>query len=281
MQRLHQQRQPGDINNVAAAQQEFALTVTFTASSSSAPQLQLHAPGWFDAQLPHLTLPGWEAHTSLLEYQGQLAERVERHLADHCPAAVQRCSLFEELARLLGGPALELHIPGSSSSSRFTGGGSAANAPAAAGVFALQFEQQPLLLYVSLPRGYPAEPPELSLQNMRWVSWACVMWSRRLGCTHTHRRARAAAMCRRLGGGDARMVLHSLPWSPRWSVDEQAARMFNFVKQQAAAHVVGAPPPGGDAGSAPASSGGSDGFAAAAHEGQPGFGGGASGASYL
>jgi hypothetical protein len=29
------------------------------------------------------------------------------------------------------------------------------------------------------------------------------------------------------------VVLQNLPWSPRWPVDEQVARLFNFIKAQA------------------------------------------------
>lgn len=40
-------------------------------------------------------------------------------------------------------------------------------------------------------------------------------------------------LCRRLGS-DSTVVLQGLPWSPRWPADEQVARVFNFLKQQAA-----------------------------------------------
>ena len=31
------------------------------------------------------------------------------------------------------------------------------------------------------------------------------------------------------------MTWRTYPWSPRWAIDEMASRMFNYVKQQAAA----------------------------------------------
>jgi hypothetical protein len=39
---------------------------------------------------------------------------------------------------------------------------------------------------------------------------------------------------RRRTGSDSCVTLQNLPWSPRWPVDEQVARLFNFLKLQAA-----------------------------------------------
>jgi hypothetical protein len=129
-----------------------------------------------------MQLPAWDPHTSLLEYIPHLAERVSKHLADHCPAAANRFLLFEGLSGLLG-PPLELNMAllqsgGSSSSSSSSAlGGSpaaassrvrgAAAAGSAAGVWHVLFDQQPLLLFVELPRSYPTDCPVLCLQNLR------------------------------------------------------------------------------------------------------------------
>lgn len=118
---------------------------------------------------------------SLLEYIPHLAERVTKHLSDHCPNATNRFLLMEGLSRLLG-PPLELNMSllQTSSSMGVSGGGLAAAAAAAgsrghigsaagsaAGVWQVLFDQQPLLLFVELPRSYPADAPALCLQNLR------------------------------------------------------------------------------------------------------------------
>jgi hypothetical protein len=108
-----------------------------------------------------------------------LAERVSKHLTDHCPAAANRFLLFEGLSGLLG-PPLELNMTllqnsGSSSSSALGGSPAAASsrvrgaaaAGSAAGVWQVLFDQQPLLLFVELPRNYPMDCPVLCLQNLR------------------------------------------------------------------------------------------------------------------
>lgn len=167
-------------------QQQFMLTVSFPVSqggsSSHIPVLQLHSPSWFTAQLPPLSLPAWDPHTSLLEYIPHLAERITKHLTDHCPTATNRFLLFEGLSALLG-PPLEVNMSllqgsgASTSSSMFGGssgaaaggvrGRSAAASGSAAGLWQVLFDQQPLLLFVELPRNYPWDCPVLCLQNLR------------------------------------------------------------------------------------------------------------------
>lgn len=165
-------------------EQQFMLTVSFPVahggSSSHIPMLQLHSPSWFTAQLPALSLPAWDPHTSLLEYVPHLAERVTKHLTDHCPTATNRFLLFEGLSGLLG-PALEANMmlmqASTSSSSSFSSfpqsagvrGRAATATGSAAGVWQVLFDQQPLLLFVELPRSYPADCPVLCLQNLKWV----------------------------------------------------------------------------------------------------------------
>jgi hypothetical protein len=207
MQQLSGGRSSSNVGQTAAAaeQADFQLTVAFVvraASSSSAPPpplLQLQAPQWF-RYLPHFTLPSWDAHTSLIEFVPHLAERIERHLAEACPAAVQRYSLFDQMGRHLG-PALEVNMAPSSSHGSSSHGGSSggggggglprpaspspavgssssssrvwAQLPAAASasataVFHVHCEQQPLLLYMALPHSYPTDAPVLALQNIRW-----------------------------------------------------------------------------------------------------------------
>lgn len=180
-------------------QQQFVLTVSFPVSShgssSHIPALHLHSPSWFASQLPAMSLPAWDPHTSLLEYVPHLAERVSRHLTDTCPTAASRFKLFEGLATLLG-PPLEVNMSllSSSSSSSYSASSSAAGAGgkglaaaaagSAAGLWQVLFDQQPLLLFVELPRSYPAEGPVLSLQNLRWAqSSKC---NRRWGCHHVY-----------------------------------------------------------------------------------------------
>jgi hypothetical protein len=166
-------------------QQQFMLTVSFPVAhgggSSHIPVLQLRSPHWFTAQLPALSLPAWDPHTSLLEYVPHLAERVTKHLTDHCPTATNRFLVFEGLSGLLG-PALEVNMmlmQASSSSFSSSPGpagvrGRAATATgSAAGVWQVLFDQQPLLLFVELPRSYPADCPVLCLQNLRWVGQMC------------------------------------------------------------------------------------------------------------
>lgn len=212
------QEQPAQQQTVAQ-QLEFMLTVSFPVtaggSSSHIPVLQLKSPSWFTSQLPALTLPAWDPHTSLLEYLPHLAERVTKHLADHCPTAANRFLLFEGLSRLLG-PPLELNMSllqasSSSSSARFGAaaglagawqGRSPVAAGSAAGLWHVLYDS-PLLLFVELPRNYPSDAPSLCLQNLRRT------------------------------GSDSCVVLQNLPWSPRWPVDEQVARLFNFIKAQA------------------------------------------------
>jgi hypothetical protein len=179
------QEQPAQQQTVAQ-QLEFMLTVSFPVtsggSSSHIPVLQLKSPSWFTAQLPALSLPAWDPHTSLLEYLPHLAERVTKHLADHCPTAANRFLLFEGLSRLLG-PPLELNmslLQASSSSSSASFGAAAGLAGAwqgrspvaagsAAGMWHVLYDS-PLLLFVALPRNYPADAPVLCLQNLRWVA---------------------------------------------------------------------------------------------------------------
>lgn len=167
------------------------LTVSFPVSdggsSSHIPVLQLKSPPWFTGQLPPLTLPPWDPHTSLLEYVPHLAERVTKHLADHCPKAAQRFLLFEGLSNLLG-PALEVNMDllqssssssGSSLATAATAGSRERNAVAAgsaAGVWQVLFDGQPLLLFVELPRSYPADSPVLCLQNLRWACLRTFPW---------------------------------------------------------------------------------------------------------
>lgn len=181
-----QQQHPQDPKQ--QQQEQFVLMVAFPVStggvSSHIPVLQLRSPAWFTAQLPAMSLPAWDPHTSLLEYTPHLAERVTKHLADHCPAAANRFLLFEGLSELLG-PPLEVNMSllQTSSSSGSSGGlvgGSAATgssrlrgaaaAGSAAGVWQVLFDQQPLLLFVELPRTYPNDCPVLCLQNLRWVA---------------------------------------------------------------------------------------------------------------
>jgi hypothetical protein len=162
-------------------QQQFMLTVSFPVAhgggSSHIPLLQLHSPSWFTAQLPALGLPAWDPHTSLLEYVPHLAQRVTKHLTDHCPTATTRFLLFDGLSGLLG-PPLEVNMllmqASSSSLSSVPGpagvrGRATTATGSAAGVWQVLFEQQPLLLFVELPRSYPADCPVLYLQNLRWV----------------------------------------------------------------------------------------------------------------
>jgi hypothetical protein len=116
-----------------------------------------------------------------LEYVPHLAERVTKHLADHCPKASQRFLLFEGLSNLLG-PPLEVNMDLLQNSNSSSGSGSMAASAAAssrgrnaiaagsaAGVWQVLFDGQPLLLFVELPRSYPAESPVLCLQNLRWA----------------------------------------------------------------------------------------------------------------
>eukprot|EP00775_Hariotina_reticulata_P006578 gene6578-6806_t len=162
-------------------------------------------------------MDGWQAEkTSLLEYVPHLADRIEQHLHDHCPAALLRFELINSLSKLLG-PPLEVNMmaksgssvgPSSSStagshssgggpSSMSTGGGSGAPKR-------VQCEQQPLLLQLELSQAFPGDPPVLLLQNTRRM------------------------------GPDSCVTLRDMPWSPRWPVDEMIARLFNFLKQEAA-----------------------------------------------
>lgn len=169
-------------------QQQLSLVVCFAANDSSSsshiPVLQLKAPNWFTTQLPGMSLPAWEPHTSLLEYIPHLAERVTKHLNDHCPTAVNRFQLLQGLSHLLG-PALEVNMQpqhnstaaNSSSSSSFAlpppataaaaSIGSRAATGSAAAVWQVLFDQQPLLLYVELPTSFPLNSPLLSLQFLR------------------------------------------------------------------------------------------------------------------
>lgn len=56
---------------------------------------------------------------------------------------------------------------------------------------------------------------------------ACHMQCQAL-CVSLH-----VCVSRRRSGADSSVALQGLPWSPRWDADEMAARLFNFVKQQA------------------------------------------------
>lgn len=178
----HQQTPSDQAQQQHGQQQQFVLTVSFPVSqgsSSHIPTLHLQSPSWFTNQLPAMSLPVWDPHASLLEYVPHLAERIDKHLADFCPSAANRFLLFEGLSGLLG-PALEvnmslLHSSSASSGATQASAGSRARVAAgwAAGMWQVLFDQQPLLLFVELPRSYPAEAPVLSLQNLRcaqaWV----------------------------------------------------------------------------------------------------------------
>ncbi|WIA41228.1 hypothetical protein OEZ86_004841 [Tetradesmus obliquus] len=214
-QQQHQQQQQ--------ERQPFMLHVAFRVgrgvSSHAAPELQLQYPHWAEQQLPPLSLPSWDPQTSLVEYVPHLAERLNKHLQDSCPAAVLRFDLVKALAGVFGHP-LEVKMQGSSAvkgsaaagSSSFAGTSSSmgraktsssSSSSSSSAVFQLQFDQQPLLLFVEMPPSFPAEAPLLLLQSMRRM------------------------------GPDSCAALSNIPWSPRWDAAEMAARLFNFVKQQA------------------------------------------------
>jgi hypothetical protein len=202
-----QQQQQGSHASSSQAPQQFMLQVAFRVghgiSSHAAPDLQLQYPQWAEQQLPPLALPAWDPHTSLVEYVPHVAERLSKHLQDSCPAAVLRFDLVEALAGVFGQP-LEVNMQGSSavksstatgSSSSFAGvsssmghfGGSSRtkSSSGSSAVFQLQFDQQPLLLFVEMPPSFPAEAPLLLLQSMRRL------------------------------GADSYVTLSNIPWSPR------------------------------------------------------------------
>jgi hypothetical protein len=204
---LQQQQQQDSTASSSQATQQFMLHVSFRVghgmSSHAAPGLQLQYPQWAEQQLPTLTLPSWDPQTSLVEYVPHLAERLSKHLQDSCPAAVLRFDLVKALAGVFGHP-LEVNMQGSSavkgstatgSSSSFAGasssigyfGGSsrAKSSGSSSAVFHLQFDQQPLLLFVEMPPSFPAEAPLLLLQSMRRL------------------------------GADSYVTLSNIPWSPR------------------------------------------------------------------
>jgi hypothetical protein len=84
--------------------------------------------------------------------------------------------------------------------------------------------------------------------------------------SHHHRSAHLPVRCRRTGS-DSCVTLQNLPWSPRWPVDEQVARLFNFLKLHAAkASVVDTATAAGGGGVAATSggAGSASGFPAAA-----------------
>jgi hypothetical protein len=178
--------------------QQFMLHVAFRVcqniSSHAAPDLQLQYPHWAEQQLPTLSLPSWDPQTSLVEYVPHLAERLSKHLQESCPAAVLRFDLVKALAVVFGHP-LEVNMQGSSavkgsgaapgSSSSFAGSAGRGKSSSSSAVFQLQFDQQPLLLFVELPHSFPAEAPLLLLQSMRRL------------------------------GPDSYATLGNIPWSPR------------------------------------------------------------------
>lgn len=89
-----QQQQQGWDCQLQQQQQQFMLHVAFRVgrgvNSHTAPELQLQLPLWAAQQLPPLPLPGWDPQSSLVEYVPHLAERLAKHLQDHCPAAALR-----------------------------------------------------------------------------------------------------------------------------------------------------------------------------------------------
>jgi hypothetical protein len=201
------QQQQGSHMSESEYPQQFMLHVAFRVghgiSSHAAPDLQLQYPQWAKQQLPPLALPSWDPHTSLVEYVPHVAERLSKHLQDSCPAAVLRFDLVKALAGVLGQP-LEVNMQGSSavkgstatgSSSSFAGAGSSSigyfgsssrtKSSSSSAVFQLQFDQQPLLLFVEMTPNFPAEAPLLLLQSLRRL------------------------------GTDSYVTLSNIPWSPR------------------------------------------------------------------
>ena len=140
------------------------------------PDLQLRTPEWFRDYLPPLNLPSWNPQTSLVEYVPHLAERLDKHLQDSCPAAALRFDLVKALAGHLGLP-LEVNMHSSSTkgttSTTTSSAGAASTAAGSKGrysstaVFQVMFEQQVLLLFMELGPAFPADAPVLVLQNIR------------------------------------------------------------------------------------------------------------------
>jgi len=52
------------------------------------------------------------------------------------------------------------------------------------------------------------------------------------------RHVAVACLCCRRTGPDSCVTLRDMPWSPRWPVDEMGARLFNFLKQEAASFLA-------------------------------------------
>jgi hypothetical protein len=72
------------------------------------------------------------------------------------------------------GPPLEVYIPGSSANASSTSSTSSSSSSSKSGaaVFHLQYDQQPLLLFLELGPRFPEELPLLTVQSIRWVGAA-------------------------------------------------------------------------------------------------------------
>ncbi|KAF8062649.1 hypothetical protein HT031_003978 [Scenedesmus sp. PABB004] len=166
----------------------------------AAPDLSLASPPWAAAHLPPLALPAWDPQSSLVEFVPAAAERLGKHLSDHCPPAALRFELLAALGGALGAP-LETVArappprPGGASSAGASAGGARGGGggrAASTALFQVACEAQPLLLHVELSPGFPADAPVLVLQSARRQ------------------------------GPDSTTTLAGVPWSPRWPVDEMA-----------------------------------------------------------
>lgn len=181
-QQKHQEKQPGILQQEQQdLQHQFMLLAAFRTGPNTdphtPPDLQLEAPAWFRDYLSPLSLPSWDPQTSLVEYVPHLAERLDKHLQDSCPAATLRFDLVKRLAGQLGPPLeVNMHNSGSTTGTTSTStstGGAATSAVGSRGrysstaVFHVMFEQQVLLLYVELGPAFPADAPVLVLQKSR------------------------------------------------------------------------------------------------------------------
>ncbi|GBF91944.1 hypothetical protein Rsub_04668 [Raphidocelis subcapitata] len=240
----------------------FVLSAAFRTgpgAAQAAPALQLQAPPWYAAAcLPPLPLPAWNLQAPLLEYAGLVRERLQQHLQQHCGQAAARFQMFEELAALFG-PPLEVRMASpppppagaggaggaAPSWSAVAGGGGGGGAAAgalvggggpgvSAGAFSVLHDQQPMVLFVELLPRFPEEQPALTLQSVRRT------------------------------GPEGAATFRGYPWSPRWPIDEMAARIFNYIRQEAAR-------------SAPRLTGGASGSGGGGGGGGGGLGGGLGG----
>jgi hypothetical protein len=124
-------------------------------------------------------------------------------------------------------------------------------------VFNVLYDGQPLLLFVEISPRFPEDQPALALQSVRCASFflhvfglccvcacmrLCALWAApplpiprpKTNLQKKHKKNNQPKTNNRRAGPDGCAAYSTYPWSPRWGVDEMAARIFNFVREEAA-----------------------------------------------